>query len=438
MAAPSVRSVGTFASGTTSCTPGLPSGWQQNDFFVLIAECDDSETPNNPSGYTFVDSGNDATDVKLSVWVRRATASESAPTVDGTSNHVHAVMAAVQGADTAGSPYALGGFTDNSGVGAGGVFAGMTTSVDDALVLMLSAIGDNANDAENLSAYANSNLTSVTEHFDQAETTGTGGGLGIASGVKASAGGTGNSTATHDNAVGWMTVHLAIYPASGPTDFPLDAQPGSFTISDAASLTRVVAGRMVNAASASYVLSGIAATVVAGRVVNAVPGAYTISGLDAALLTARLINAQPGVFTITGIDATLAAGGGDFPLDAQPGSFTLTGVAAGAVAGRMVLASPGAFTLTGVNATLVADRVIEAAPGVYVVTGTLAAVVAGRVVAAVPGEYVVTGIATTQLATRALNAQPGAFVITGFTAGLVYTVPGGSTSRNRTMLGVGL
>jgi hypothetical protein len=95
------------------------------------------------------------------------------------------------------------------------VYPGITTDVDDALVLLLTAISDNANDSENLSGYANAGLASTAEHFDQAETQGSGGGLGVASGVKTSAGGTGDSTATHDNAVDAVSVHLAIYPATG-------------------------------------------------------------------------------------------------------------------------------------------------------------------------------------------------------------------------------
>jgi len=81
---------------------------------------------------------------------------------------------------------------------------------------------------------------------------------------------------------------------------------------------------------------------------------------------------------------------------------------------------------------------IQASPGSYALTGAAAGIVAGRSISASPGSYAFTGVAITTPRTYVVQASPGAFTLTGAAAGLVYTVPGGSTSRNRTLLGVGL
>lgn len=227
MALPAFRALGTFASGTTSCSPGLPAGQAADDILVLIVECDDSETPNTPSGYTSLGSGNDALDVKLTVFVKRSVgAGESAPTVNGTTNHVHAWIGAYSGVENTGSPWLIGTFTNQQTATV--TYAGVTTAFADALVLLLTAIGDNANDPENLSGYTNTNLSTLTDRDDEAETTGTGGGLGFADGGKASAGATGDSTCTHDNAVGSVSVHLALYSSTGggePVPEPVTYMP---------------------------------------------------------------------------------------------------------------------------------------------------------------------------------------------------------------------
>ena len=212
MAIPAFRALGAFASGPTSCTPGLPAGHTTDDILVLIVECAAAETPNTPAEWTSLGSATSGTDVKLTVFIKRHDGSETAPTVDGTSNHVHAWIGAYSGVENTGSPWLLGSFTAQATSTV--TYTGLTTEFADALVLLLTAIGDNANDPENLSGYTNANLSDLTDRDDEAETTGTGGGLGFADGGKASAGATGNSTCTHDNAVDAVSVHLALYSST--------------------------------------------------------------------------------------------------------------------------------------------------------------------------------------------------------------------------------
>ncbi len=68
------------------------------------------------------------------------------------------------------------------------------------LVVVAVATGlPNSNGTANFSAWANANLSSITERTDNTGTVGVGGGLGIATGGKATAGAYGNTTVTLGN-----------------------------------------------------------------------------------------------------------------------------------------------------------------------------------------------------------------------------------------------
>jgi hypothetical protein len=230
---------------------------------------------------------------------------------------------------------------------------------------------------------------------------------------------------TSTNAVrgnGIATV-IAVRPA--PAQISLDAQPGSFAVSDAASQATVVADRAVSAAPGSFAMTGLAASVPADRVVAADPGAYVFSGADAAIVAGRALDAGLGAYAVSGFAADLLftpGGPTGFEIDAQPGSFVLSGFVAAAIADRVVNAVPGSYAVVGSDAALLAARMIAADLGAYAIAGSPASVVAGRALGAVPGAYVVAGPAAALLAGRALAADPGAYLVVGVAATLL--VPG--------------
>lgn len=187
---------------------------------------------------------------------------------------------------------------------------------------------------------------------------------------------------------------ILIHPAAaGGTNFPLDAQPGSYTLTG--SVAGALASRIVNASPGSYAVTGSVAGLIAARLINAAPGSYVVTGDTAGLALERVLSADPGSYTITGIAATLQGPAVSFEIDAQPGSFTITGSAAGLIADRLLDASPGSYVVTGQLAGLIRDALISASPGSYTVTGDTAGLIAGYVISALAGEYTLTGFDAT-------------------------------------------
>jgi hypothetical protein len=67
-----------------------------------------------------------------------------------------------------------------------------------------------------------------------------------------------------------------------------------------------LAARLINAASGSHTLTGIAATPIRGAFVNSAPGAYSLIGYDAGLVyyvPAIFINAESGNYALSGLPA---------------------------------------------------------------------------------------------------------------------------------------
>lgn len=221
----------------------------------------------------------------------------------------------------------------------------------------------------------------------------------------------------------WVAYTGAFYSAVALTNYELDCQPGSFSITGVTAT--VVRGLVIDSQPTSYAVTGVAASVVRGYPLNAAPGSYAITGVAATLLATRLLNSAPGSFTITGVAASTLR---DYPLNAAAGSYAITGVAATPLATRLVSADPAAFAITGSAAALLAARLLSADPGTYTLTGAAADLVYGSLgpgdtytLNLEPGSFAVAGLAASVLAARSLNAQPGAVGLTGVGASVVAT-----------------
>ena len=243
-AAPTFVAAGNVANGTGAITPALPAGIAVNDILLLFIETANqaisisnqnggawAAVANSPQG-TGTAAGASAT--RLTVFWSRYNGTQGAPTVSDSGDHQLGRIIAVRGAITSGNPWDV----TAGGVGAtastGGAIPGATTMVDNTLVVaaIATALPD-ATGTANFSAWANSDLTSITELTDNTTTSGNGGGLGIAAGVKATAGTYGNTTVTLANSSvrGMMSIALTATsppgrasnpsPASGTTNVPL-------------------------------------------------------------------------------------------------------------------------------------------------------------------------------------------------------------------------
>lgn len=192
-----LRAVGTFDSGTTSCIPVLPAGTVANDILVMFIETLDSETP-TVSGWTQAPNSpqSNATDAtKLSVYYKRA-AGGDATTTGGTTDHVSAVILGFSGIQITGSPWDVtAGSVDTTSNGSISIPGATTTRDNCDIIVALGMTRDAANTA-NFSGWTNSDLTGLTEQYDRTIATGTGGGIGIATATLPTHGAYGATTAS--------------------------------------------------------------------------------------------------------------------------------------------------------------------------------------------------------------------------------------------------
>jgi PKD repeat protein len=220
-AMPTFVAAGAVASGTGAITPALPSGIQTNDILLLFLETANqliSISNQNGGTWTAVASspqgtgtagGSSAT--RLTAYWSRYNGTQGAPTTSDSGNHQIGRIIAVRGCITSGNPWNVtaGGVESTSDTS--GAIPGATTTVPNCLVVAAIATSlPDSNGTANFSAWANANLTSVTERTDNTRNAGNGGGLGIATGAKATAGVYGNTTVTCGSSAvkGMMSVAL--------------------------------------------------------------------------------------------------------------------------------------------------------------------------------------------------------------------------------------
>ena len=201
---PTFVACGTMSASTANAVPGLPTGWLQNDIFLLFVESANqpagiapvggwAEVTNSPQG-TGATGGTSAT--ALEVFWKRAGASEVSPSVGARGNHTIATVCAFRGVITTGNPWDVtnGGVEATSDTSLSAT--GNTTTVADALVVIATTNHIDGNTTSRYSSWANTGLASVVERFDEGRNTGNGGGIGVTTGEKASAGAYGITTAT--------------------------------------------------------------------------------------------------------------------------------------------------------------------------------------------------------------------------------------------------
>lgn len=227
MAAPTVRAVGTIASSTTTASPGLPSGTVAGDLLVMFTETDGAETA-SVSGWTELatdspqtaDTGS-ATDTKLAVFWKIAAGGDATTTNDPGNHIIGRIIGITAGTFDSTTPINVSAGGTETTADTSGSIPGATTDRDDCLVLAAISTGYDAasNGTAQFSAWTNSNLTSLTERIDNQRITGTGGCLGVASGVMATAGDYGSTAVTLANSALKAMISLAIQPPV-PLDIP--------------------------------------------------------------------------------------------------------------------------------------------------------------------------------------------------------------------------
>ena len=220
MAAPTVRAVGANAGGTTTATPGLPTGTADRDLLICIAESGASTTePTMDAAWTKIRTVKTgtvlATDAMLTVWYTWGTSTTVSRVISSTTDHVSSRIIGIT-AETFYSESPLhsesGGNIQTSAT-TGVTISGLTTTVNDCLIVSISAASlPDSNSTVQYSAWANSSTGTLTERTDNNINTGNGGGHGSATSTMTSAGTVSGTTATKATAALLANLMIAINP----------------------------------------------------------------------------------------------------------------------------------------------------------------------------------------------------------------------------------
>lgn len=224
-----VRGVNAGSNTIGSASVSLPGSLAAGDLVIIAVESA-NEALTTPAGWAPVPAPNPVstgtaggtTSTRLSLFYRFGTG--AGPTIGDPGNHMVWSSIAFIGVDTTdpfediqGDALAVASTTMT--------FPAATTLGPDRMIALFGASHPDSA-ANHISGFTNANLTSLTERFDNASTAGNGGGVYCATGLMASAGSTGTTTATLVTTSNQGRITIALKPAStGPVDpAPADTQ----------------------------------------------------------------------------------------------------------------------------------------------------------------------------------------------------------------------
>jgi len=218
--------VGAGASGTTAITPAFPASIAASDILVTVAECEGVTAPGAytlPSGWAHITGSpvQEGTNTRLWVIWARYDGVFTAPSLGDSGDHNIGRMIAIRGCPTTGNPWDITASAVEATSDTSATWPGVTTTIADTLVLEIIATGSDVASTTNLGALTNATYTSITEWMDNWVIAGNGGGIGMVSATKVTAGATGQSTATLTNASSkaLMTVAFKLATAGAPQLF---------------------------------------------------------------------------------------------------------------------------------------------------------------------------------------------------------------------------
>jgi hypothetical protein len=200
MPAPAFVAAGTQFANQNAVSAPLPAGAAAGHFNLLVVETSNEPLP-ALSGWLNVGSGSiniAVTSVTaLTARYRIMVGGDTAPTVPDSGDHQVGRIFGFSGVDTA-SPFdGTPVFATDNGTSATVNFPTLTTTGADRLIVHVAVSGfDNAT-SQMSGAATNANLTGLTNRGNGWVITGLGGGYAVFTGVKATAGAIGTTTATH-------------------------------------------------------------------------------------------------------------------------------------------------------------------------------------------------------------------------------------------------
>lgn len=200
MPMPFVYAVGNVANGTGAITPSIPSGTDITDILLLFVETENQAVP-AVAGYAEVltspVSVTTGTVTRLTVRWHRALGPESGTvSVGDAGDHQVARIIGIRGAAVSADPWNVTASSTELVSDTSASCPTVTTTVDNCLVVTAVATGTDVASTTHITSWTNANLVALTERIDNWVTDGLGGGIGVATGEKATAGSVGATTAT--------------------------------------------------------------------------------------------------------------------------------------------------------------------------------------------------------------------------------------------------
>jgi len=269
-AAPSYQAAGAAVSAggnnsnttTYSVSPAWPAH-QVNDIALLFVETAEGRdvTLTTPAGFSEVPgspqaTGSGTSGTRLTVyWARATSTSMSAPTLSAV-NHLYAQIITYRGVIATGNPWDVTGGGTKTPSSDSVTVTGVTTTVPDTLIVQAVA-HDRDDSSAHFSNQSNANITGIVERSDGGTTSGNGGGFAVWDGVKATAGPTGNTTASIGARVVNAFLTIALRPAPAVTSITrADANPtGASSVSWTVTFTAPISG--LGASNFTLVNSGL-------------------------------------------------------------------------------------------------------------------------------------------------------------------------------------
>ena len=220
---PTFVAAGAVTSNTTAITPALPAGIATGDILLLFLETSNQAISiSNQNGGTWTQVTNSpqgtgtaagTTGARLTAFWSRYNGTQGAPTTSDSGDHQLGRMIAIRGAVASGNPWDVTAGGVEAVSDTSGSIPGATTTVTNTLVVTAIATSlPDLSSTTRFSAWTNANLTSVTERTDNSVTAGNGGGLGVATGVRAATGAYGNTAVTLATSAYKGMMSIAIKP----------------------------------------------------------------------------------------------------------------------------------------------------------------------------------------------------------------------------------
>lgn len=218
MAAPVFQAAGAVVEGATAITPGWPAH-QANDIGLMFVDTKNQSIGILPDGWAHVENspqgigtaGDTAASMLTVLWKRAASSAESDLSIGDSGAKQLAVILTFRGCIETGNPVDVtAGGTEASDTSVS--IPGATTTVNECLIVAAVSAAIDLTSTAQISAWANASLESITERIDNFASGGPGGGLGVATGVKATAGTYDSTTATLATAAAKGLLSLALKP----------------------------------------------------------------------------------------------------------------------------------------------------------------------------------------------------------------------------------